>query len=205
MTTTTNAIDLSRDVEAVCRRTGTVIPMGRAKPYANRAGLIQTERAPCSNTSNSLWYADGRDYCHLDAWTLRNVAGGLAIGTEVRLGNSDRYRGKVVALGANGIAIVAISGGDLYQLDKDLRDKDGDQWRVVRLETVAFFNVYADGIVGVTAHKTLDDAAARTQYGRVAIGAIQQVRNDDGVITAAKVVNYTPRLRTRDGTTNPFA
>lgn len=216
MTTSTTKIDLSRPVEAVCKRTGRVVPLGTARSYTpmNRqreAGvLIQTATCPCSATSNNLWYADGRDYCHLDQWTLRNVVEVPAIGTEMRCLGYYTIRGKVIAHIPGGGAVVqsSLSATAVYVLDANLRDPSGDLWAVVpeKPNRTVYRNIYADGSFGSTEHGSYTDALAHTKYGKVAVGYLKQTLNGDGAVIDARVYGRTPQLRTRGGAaTNPFA
>jgi hypothetical protein len=214
---TTTKIDLSRPVEAVCKRTGRVVPLGMAKPY--RASyvkpgerLIKTTRSPCQTTGNETWYDDGRDYCHRDAWTLRNVAAPAAkVGDKVRCLGYAAITGKVIALTDAGQLVVQKTGSvtsSAYIVGADLRDADGDLWEVVpdAPNVTVYRNIYADGTIGSTEHRSYTDALAHTKYGKVAVGYLKQVRTTNGEIVNAAVYPRRPQLRTRSGgTVNPFA
>ena len=213
---TTTKIDLSRPVEAVCKRTGRVVPLGKSRPYTSRhrqpeaEPLIQTETGPCTHTSNSLWYADGRDYCRFNLWTLRNVSEVPAIGTELLCRGYSNVRGTVIAHTPSGDVVIQLSriSGKAYILDAALRDGAGDQWAVVSANPnrTVYRNIYADGSFGGSEHTTHADAVAHTKYDKVAVGYLEQTLNGEGAIIDARVHTRTPQLRTRGGvSTNPFA
>lgn len=207
---TTTKIDLSRPVEAVCKRTGRVVPLGMAKPYRPSYAepgerFIQTTRSPCQFTSNETWYDDGRDYCHLDAWTLRNVADTVTVGTTLVTGGMGTFQGKVIAILPDNGCVVEHTTGRLYRLNASLVDTDGDQWRKHEPETKVYINVYADGTVGSTRHKSQDEAALRSKYGKTRVGIPRQTLRG-GVIVDALMQATTPVMRSASNPSgiNPF-
>lgn len=67
-------IDVERPLEAVHKATGGIVPMEFAAMAPDLAdGAFYTMEAPCPETSNSAWAADGEDWCNHKQWIIRNV------------------------------------------------------------------------------------------------------------------------------------
>jgi hypothetical protein len=93
-----------------------------------------------------------------------------------------------------------------FRLDRNLRDNEGDVWSREAPSTAVYHNIYADGSVGNTAHKSFTAAQYASAYGKVRVGILKQTMRGDAVVDAS-VHATTPQLRTRtnpDGI-NPFA
>lgn len=205
-------IDMNRPVEAVRKSDGKVVPLGMPKPTEYNGGRVTrfaTETAPCPDTSNELWYADGRNYCYLNQWTVRNVPV-ATLGTQLR---HAYFTATVFAVAPNGDLMVETKGTSpsYYRLDAaTLTDTDGDTWVIVEESPTpppslpVYRNIYADGTIGRTAHETRREAMLYSTYGKVRVGVLTQ-RTEDGEVVGAFVTSTEPQLRTRDGVTNPFA
>jgi hypothetical protein len=61
-------------------------------------------------------------------------------------------------------------------------------------DTVRFYNVYADGTTGRTPHGTFDNAVARVKVGKVRIGILEVLAEND-VPVASRYRNCTPAKR----------
>ena len=72
----------------------------------------------------------------------------------------------------------------------------GDDLRNKIVETAFFRNVYDDGTVGATAHKTYEAARDYTKYGKTAV-AILKFRQRNGQFFAVELITTAPRLRAR--------
>lgn len=205
-------IDMNRPVEAVRKSDGKVVPLGM--PTATTAGngdvpRFRTKKGPCPNTSNDLWYIDGRDYCHHNAWTIRNVNPAITVGTKMRCARVCRVTGTVAAFTSDGGFIIQRDGSkQLWLIEKgSFRDPDGDRWEVVPtpVEATVYRNIYADGTIGETGHEKLLAAEYGSKYGKVRVGILTQRLRGDEVI-GATALPTTPQLRTRDnpGGYNPY-
>jgi hypothetical protein len=207
-------IDMNRPVEAVRKSDGKVVPLGMPKPTTMGVGAVArfaTEKGPCQSTSNELWYMDGRDYCYRKEWTIRNVPA-VALGTLLRCRTFDAT---VVAVAPSGDLMVETTGSSpcYYRLDAaTLKDTDGDTWEVVVPPPPApsmvdvYRNIYADGSIGRTAHKTRQEAMRYSTYGKVRVGILEQEMEGDLVVEAS-VSPTAPQLREYDNPTgyNPYA
>ncbi|EQB10393.1 hypothetical protein [Novosphingobium lindaniclasticum] len=72
----------------------------------------------------------------------------------------------------------------------------GDDVIVKVTKTEKFRNVYADGTLGTTAHKTEEAARQNVKFGKVRIGILKQVF-EDGTLVDARMVPLTPTYRNR--------
>lgn len=73
------------------------------------------------------------------------------------------------------------------------------------VETVEFLNVYADGSVGSTVHKTETSARAGTKYGKTRVAILKRTLRD-GKLVNAEAIPTEPQLRDRyTSAHNPFA
>lgn len=98
---------------------------------------------------------------------------------------------------------------DIYRINPTtLKETFGGVWEIVKpvVETVRFWNVYADGSLGPFGHETFEDALDRSAYGKVRVGVLQQTKREGAIVDAA-MLPTVPTLRTPldpEGI-NPFA
>jgi hypothetical protein len=171
-------------------------------------GSFYTNECPDPSTSNTGWYADGRDHCGRDLWVLRNVAATLDLNRplQTRSGLPVRYVGK----GADGqlaFAIKYLAGETVEFRNADGRKNRFGSTSAITVQSaddvvnkvvdrVYFYNVYADGTMGATTHTTLENARLRAKIGKCRIGIIEMF-SEDGVVTASRYHACTPTTRKR--------
>lgn len=209
-------VDWKKPLEAVRKTDGKVVPVTlRGGPDYN--GHYTTYECPNEAETNTLWYADGADRCSRNLWFIRN-ANGATLDVKQPLqtvdGKAVTYLGKL----EDGRIAVQIHHKWPNVPAMELRYPDGrksaragvtsgDDVIVKVVKKSVFLNVYADGTVGSTKHKTEEAARHATKFGKVRVAILEQlfendVQVDARVITPAakwyRDVRTSGRIATRE-------
>lgn len=72
------------------------------------------------------------------------------------------------------------------------------------VDTLQFFNVYGDGTMGKTAHRTIEDAQDRAKVGKVRVGIVEMLL-ENGVVAASRYHALKPQTRTSGTSRAPCA
>lgn len=93
----------------------------------------------------------------------------------------------------NGRVATELRNADGRKASGSLHSPDDVIVKVVVTEQ--FRNIYADGTIGETVHKTEQDAKDRTKYGKVRVGVLKQTLNDGKLVAARPVASVAPWFR----------
>lgn len=213
----TTKINLNKPLEAVHKTTGRIVPMTfSSSENLLRRGVFYTERGPCPETSNNAWYLDGRDYCHRNEWFIRNVVEEIDWSKPLALRGNSKVRVTFEGTLVDGRKVVKVhffNGTETRIVPADGRvhaaatmTSGDDIVNKVEPLVKTYRNIYADGTIGTTEHKSYDECSMRSKYGKTRVGMlINETRG--GVIVSSKVHPTLPKLRTsrNPGGINPFA
>lgn len=185
-------IDWTKPLEAYRARDGKVVPVTLRTTRGCHAplGTRYTNECPNANEANHGWNEDGSSACIMKLWVIRNAVAN-ALDTTKPLQTVDGKKVTFVGKLDDGRIVVEVTyGGWQKPVATELRYADGRKTRtpgitsgddvVVKVvKKSVFLNVYSDGTIGQTKHKTKEAARHATKYGKVRVAILEQLFEDD--------------------------